>query len=136
VALEQILRRYARRRDVQRALVSAFTLCPDEVRFARALARYKPNLWLFRTHQRCFCGDFVVVDMSSPTPARRSVYVIDLKARSSLVLGGGGAGIQLKNTPWALAALSQRHRVITEDAPAERVVGSREEVLTFLVGTR
>src|SRR5690349_3063427 len=60
---------------------SLFAFKCDELAFARALLARRTNLWLYRTSQRAFAGDFIVVDVSSP-PSRvdsRRAFVIELK---------------------------------------------------------
>src|SRR5579862_2589567 len=50
-----------------------------ERRFARALLERRTNLWLFRTSQRAFGGDFLIVDASEPRIGSRPVLVLELK---------------------------------------------------------
>ena len=65
-------------------LVTAYDMSQPEKEFARRLLRDKRNLWLYRCHQQCFCGDFAVVDMSGTTPHERRVVVAELKERKPL----------------------------------------------------
>lgn len=51
-------------------IISVFAFKDEELAFARALAE-RTNLSLYRVNQRAFAGDFVVVDVSCPTPALR-----------------------------------------------------------------
>jgi len=67
------------RGSVRAAITHAFAFKDDELLFARALLAIQSRLWLYRTNQRAFAGDFVVVDLSSPVVARRPVYALDLK---------------------------------------------------------
>src|SRR5689334_17783326 len=60
-------------------LSERYALKSEEKPFVRELLDRKRNLWVFRCDQRSFAGDFVVVDMSDPRPARRDVLVLDLK---------------------------------------------------------
>jgi hypothetical protein len=88
-----------------RGELEAYALSGPETAFARALLRRKRNLWLYRCHQRRFCGDFVVVDMSaaSPRPAR----VLELKAGE--VPKAGCGGWQLRAAAEAVASLEGAH---------------------------
>lgn len=111
--------------------VSAFAFKNDELSFARELLRRKSQLWLFRSNQRAFCGDFLVVDVSSPRPTRRPAFVLDLKQGAPLRLGGGGCGVQLKAAAHAVAELARRTGVMDPDREAELVTGDATEVLRF-----
>lgn len=109
-----------------------FELCPDEVHFATSmvdtplnLGLRKHNLAIFRADQRRFCGDFICVDVSSPPQVQGNlllpaweVFVLDLKRGAPLQVGGGGAGIQLRN---AADAAAVAHRLV-----ATRAVGAAE----------
>ncbi len=108
-----------------------FDFCNDEKRFARILLERKSNLWLFRTHQQRFCGDFVIVDMSDPDPEQRKVYALDLKQGASLKQGGGGAGIQFKNVPVAVLDIAERTRIISPELVVEKLCGDASEILAF-----
>jgi hypothetical protein len=112
-------------------VLSAYAFCNDEAAFARELLRKRSQLWLFRSNQRRFCGDFVVVDMSSPVVERRPAWVVDLKLGAPLRVGGGGAGIQLRNSDRALAEIADVHGAIAPPLAAERVTGDRREVLGY-----
>ena len=124
------------RLDVSRTslvqLASRFEFKNDEKRFVRELFARKPNLWVFRCDQQQACGDFVLVDMSSPVPALRKVLVVDLKQGGALKLGGGGAGVQFQNAGQAVATIAQERGIILEQAAFERVSGSLEEILRYL----
>lgn len=115
------------------ACVAAFDLTADERQFVDGLIRRHRRFWVFRSNQRRFCGDFVVVDMSSPNPGYRPVWVIDLKHGSRLHLGGGGAGIQLRNRHLAVRELVRGGVTGTETRP-HAVVGDRRVVLEHLLG--
>ena len=110
-------------------LREAFSLSSREMVFARVLLRNKRNLWLFRCHQQGFSGDFVVIDMSDPIPARRVATVIELKARVPLKLGG--AGLQARNAAVAVAELSERG-LLAPSAGFTVVTGDKDEVLAHL----
>jgi len=115
--------RHQVRGRVSPRLVSAFRFKNDERPFALKLLARKPNLWLFRANQLASCGDFFVVDMSSPDPAIRALWVLDLKQGSRLHWGGGGAGDQLQNVGAALSDLSRRFGVVPQDAEPRLLVG-------------
>jgi hypothetical protein len=119
-------------RRVTSSLVAAFRLHSSERAFALELLRRKTNLWVFRQNQRAFCGDFAIVDMSSPDPKQRAVWILDLKLGAPLRLGGGGAGVQLVNAAQAVAALGRRHGVVGRDAPYELLTGDALAVLGYL----
>ncbi len=108
-----------------------FAINNDEARFAKGLLRRRGNFWVYRTHQARFCGDFVLVDMSSPRPAGRRVYVLDLKLGGRLKVGGGGAGVQFRNAALAVGEIA-RGGVIDPSAPYELLSGNRDEVLAAL----
>lgn len=113
--------------------VHSFELKNDERQFARELLRRKSNYWLFRSNQRLACGDFVVVDVSSPAPARRRAFVIDLKQGAPIRVGGGGAGVQLRNAERAIGEL-RAAGVIAVEAPYELVTGDAKALLGFFEG--
>ena len=79
-----------------------FALAAPEVGFARALLARRTNLWLYRSNQRHFCGDFVAVDMSAPRDRR--TYALELKAGEPVRPGAGG--VQLAGLDAALAELA------------------------------
>lgn len=112
-------------------LSEVFDFKNDEREFARELLRRKRNLWLFRTNQRQFCGDFIVVDMSSPDAARRCVFVLDLKQAAELRRGGGGAGVQFQRAGQAVAEVAARIEIIPPEAAFELLSGSQAALLRF-----
>jgi hypothetical protein len=114
--------------------VHSFAFKSDERHFARELLRRKSNLWVFRSNQRLACGDFVIVDVSSPTPARRRAYVIDLKQGAPIRLGGGGAGVQLRNADHIIRALEEAG-VLGAEAVYELVTGDSQALLGFFGAT-
>jgi hypothetical protein len=113
--------------------VHSFELKNDERAFARELLRRKSNYWLFRSNQRHACGDFVVVDVSSPLPDRRRAFVVDLKQGAPVRVGGGGAGVQLRNAGRAIGELRSAG-VLGIEAPFELVTGDSRALLRFLGG--
>ena len=114
------------------ALVSRFEFRCDEALFAREILERKHNVRVFRCNQQRFCGDFALVDMSSPDPARRPVYVLDLKLGGALRKGGGGAGVQFRNAGAAVRALAARTGVVPDGHAFELLAGDRREVLRYL----
>jgi len=115
-----------------RELVMAFEFGSDERGFCLRLAIRKTNLWLFRSNQRRFCGDFVVVDMSCPVPEARRVRVIDLKRSRPLRLGGGGAGMAFRNAPAAVDEIARRTGVVVPGHEVELATGGSAQVLEWL----
>lgn len=109
-----------------------YALKSDEKPFVRELLSRKRNLWVYRCDQRRFAGDFVVVDMSEPRPEHRWVVVLDLKMGAPLVLGGGGAGVQLTNARLAVDAVAARKGLIASGAPYELATGDKDVMLAFL----
>lgn len=112
------------------ALLEQFALSGPEREFARTLLRDKTNLWLFRTNQTRYAGDFIVVDMSAPDArARRRVWVLELKANEKLKTAGG---IQLTNWREALAEIAEHHGIIDANTDAELLQGDPQAVLEHL----
>ena len=64
--------------------------------------------------------------------ARPQVVVLDLKLGAPLVLGGGGAGIQLTQAQQAVDALVARQGVIAPGTPYELATGDKAAILAFL----
>ncbi|NTX01386.1 MULTISPECIES: hypothetical protein [Myxococcus] len=113
-------------------LSERYAMKSDEKPFARELLGRKPNLWVFRCDQRRFAGDFVVVDMAEPRPARRQVVVLDLKMGAPLVLGGGGAGVQLTHAQDAVEGVAARKGVIAPGTPYMLATGDKDVILAWL----
>jgi hypothetical protein len=109
---------------------SLFAFKCDELAFARALLERRTNLWLYRTSQRAFAGDFIVVDVSSPTLASRVATVIELK-RGEPVRVSLPTSVQLRNAPAALRELAGTG-VVADGCNVRAVTGDGREVLTFL----
>lgn len=84
-------------------LLERFAMSGPEQAFVQTVLARRTNLWLYRCNQRAACGDFLVVDVSSPSPADRAAVAIELKAGAPLALGG--ARLQLTNVDAALAEL-------------------------------
>lgn len=111
-----------------RRWLEAFALSGPETVFARGLLARKRNLWLFRCHQRRFCGDFVVVDMSAPVD-ERTAWVIELKLGAPLRFGVGG--VQLQRAPEAVAELSA-NGVLGAHAISDTVMGGGLAIQAWL----
>jgi hypothetical protein len=122
--------RVSLRGHARAAIWHAFAFKDDELLFARALLEARSCLWLYRTHQRAFAGDFVVVDVSSPDVARRPVAGIELKRGEALRLHDG-AVIQLRNVPRVVEAIGTTG-VVDGSRRAPLVTGSAAAVLRFL----
>ncbi len=113
------------------ALLPAFAMSEPEKTFARELLRRKRNLWLYRCNQKNFCGDFIIVDMSSPRPEHRPALCLELKE-------GRGAeplespGLQLRRANEALAEL-ERQTIITGESFRVFFTGGRRGMLKLLL---
>lgn len=114
--------------SVARRWLEVFALSGPETAFARRLLERKRNLWLFRCHQRRFCGDFAVVDMSAPI-GRRTAWVIELK--QGAVLRADVGGIQLQQVE---AALQELAGVIEPVTRYRTVLGGTAAVTDWLEG--
>jgi hypothetical protein len=112
--------------------VGAYAFKNDEEGFARALLARHARLWLYRSNQRAFCGDFLVVDMSSPRPEGRRALVLELKRGAPLRHGGGGAGVQLRNAERAVRGLGVD--MLGESPRWELVTGDGERMLAWIGG--
>lgn len=102
----------------------------DELEFARALLERRTNLWLYRTSQRAFAGDFLVVDVSSPGTDRRPVIVVELKRGDPLRVAMPTA-VQLRNAPAAVREIADTG-VISEACNIHAVIGDADAVLGYL----
>jgi hypothetical protein len=111
---------------------SLFAFKCDELAFARTLLARRTNLWLYRTSQRAFAGDFLVVDVSTP-PARtdrRRVVVVELKRGDPLRVALPTA-VQLRNAPAAVRELAVAG-VVAADCDVSAVTGDAGAVLEYL----
>jgi hypothetical protein len=108
---------------------SLFAFKCDELSFARTLLARRTNLWLYRTSQRAFAGDFIVVDVSSPAPPTRRISVVELKRGEPLRVGQPSS-VQLCNAPAALRELAGTG-VVSEDAPVRAITGDASAVLAL-----
>jgi hypothetical protein len=107
----------------------AFAFKNDERSFARELLERRTELWLFRSNQRAFCGDFVAVDMSSPEPSLRRAFVLELKLGERLRVGRGG--VQLRNAADAVRDAG-RGGVLGAGAGFEVLTGDARNLLGYL----
>lgn len=130
LALFRNNRRCSRRRA--RELLGQFTMHEAEAHFARTLLVNAPYLRVYRSNQRCFCGDFILIDMTLHNPEQRKVYVIDLKRNAPLILGGGGASNQFTRADQAVHAIARATGWIDTDCRYEKVVGDVDVVLNYL----
>ena len=89
----------------------------------------KRNLWLFRCDQKSSCGDFAIVDMSSPQPEGRRLYVLELKSGAPLRFDGKGAEGQLRNSD--LVETCIREQGLAAEI-TDLVSGSEGAVLSWL----
>ena len=124
-----IARQRALRSETRARLRARFAFKCDEERFVTTLLRRRSNFWAFRSGQDAFCGDFVLVDMSCPSPEQRPVYVLELK-RGAARLSAGRADVQLRNAPRAVAQIASETGIIAADAAFETLTGSADVVLS------
>lgn len=114
-----------------RYLYSLFAFKSDEYFFARELVVHKPNFWVFRCNQKAFCGDFLVVDMSAPKAADRSLWLLDLKEGCPLHDGAGPAGAQMIRAARAVAAVHERYDAVLAEQVPTKLVGAALALLTY-----
>ncbi len=108
-----------------------YVLCPDELRFVRALLTRHSRMWCWRTDQAARAGDFALVDMSSPEPADRTTFVVDVKLSAPLIVGGGGGSNQLNRASEAMSSL-RRTGVIEHLRPPVLMTGDRSALIEAL----
>lgn len=113
---------------------SVFAFKCDELSFARALLERRTNLWLYRTNQRAFAGDFVVVDVSSPRRASRRLVALELK-RGERLRAVRPTAIQLQNTPVVVRALADAG-VVHEGCRVDALQGDAGALLEHLTRRR
>lgn len=113
---------------IARRWLEVFALSGPETAFARRLLVRKRNLWLFRCHQRRFCGDFAIVDMSGPARLRRA-WFIELKQGAPLRFDVGG--IQLQQVREAAEELAG---IVEGPERVRTVMGGGATVLDWLEG--
>ena len=112
------------------ALEHAFAFKSDELAFARALLASQSRLWLYRTNQRAFAGDFVVVDVSSPVVARRPAYAVELK-RGAAAKMRDEPSVQLRNADRVVREIAALGVVDSACRPA-MLTGDAREVIAVL----
>ncbi len=112
-----------------------FQVSGPERRFVRRFLRTHRNWWLYRCNQVCLCGDFIAVDMSSPSPRLRPVVVIELKQGQALKLGGGGASNQFQRADQAVANLFDTG-IADSQSPVTLVCGDQDVVLEWIADGR
>ena len=98
-----------------------FALSGPELALARLLLERRRNLWLYRTNQRHYCGDFIAIDMSAPRDRR--TYALEVKTGEPLRVGVGGR--QFTGLPGALAELADvigAGVVVTAQGDGEAIV--------------
>lgn len=119
-------------------LIEQFAMTGPERAFAQAVLQRKTNLWLFRTNQRRFAGDFVVVDMSARgarpgtgpgTSSGRRAWVLELKAAEPVRPAGG---VQLRRARDALDEIAAVHGILPLGAPAVLLRGDPKPLLEAL----
>jgi hypothetical protein len=115
-----------------RRLLQLFQLKSHEKQFVLKLLRESTNLWIFRCNQHRFCGDFVLVDMSSGNSASRKVYVVELKRGVALIVGGRDADVQLANYRIAVEEIAGTRGIVEPDCKVTLLYGDNDEVLEFL----
>jgi hypothetical protein len=111
-------------------LVPAYAMSDPEWDFAKRLLRNKRNLWLFRCHQRRFCGDFAVLDMSGRSPAGRRLLVAELKERRRLDLDVS-PGTQMAQADQVVEQLIDEERLTTA-SEVRLAIGDSEELYAWL----
>lgn len=137
--------KYLQRRDVvarallrlelsprERAELRPFLeLHPNELSFLRAVVRVHTRFHVYRTHQKSACGDFVVVDMSSPRIDHRRVFAVELKSGGAL---SDSPSVQLARVERALREL--RRRGVIGDEVEPRILRGNEEGVLRAIASR
>jgi len=113
------------------ALLERFEFAEYERTFAKTLLRTLTRYWLYRTNQRCGCGDFIAVDMSPPEPRGRRAIVIELKLGEDLVEDRGAKSPQLANHLEAVEEIAQAG-VLDAGSEVTVVRGDPAKVLEYL----
>lgn len=126
--VERLVARLESRSCVRSELACAFAFKDSELTFARILAE-RTHLWIYRVNQRAFGGDFIVVDVSSPKPERRTAVVLDLKRGGRL--REDRPGIQMRNAPRVIENIAASG-VVTKDCPVAYLTGDFRLLLTSL----
>ena len=108
-----------------------FEMRSHERVFVKTVLARRRNLWLFRTNQRKFCGDFIAIDMSPARRVDRRAYVMELKMGDPLVTGG--KRLQCAQHRVAVEELVARD-VLANCSRVELLYGDGAAVLTHLGG--
>ncbi|MGE0710718.1 MAG: hypothetical protein AB7N76_28020 [Planctomycetota bacterium] len=111
-------------------LVRELALGGRERAFALALLRARPNLWLYRVNQRAHAGDFAVVDLSSPRPELRPLWVLELKAGQP-ARSVSPTFLQLRNAVEVARALARAGLVAQGVDDGALLLGAGEELLRW-----
>jgi hypothetical protein len=106
-----------------------FDMRSHERAFVKTMLARRSNLWLFRTNQRRWCGDFIAIDMSCARRADRRAYVMELKMGGRLVIGG--AHLQYAQHRAAIDEIVARE-ILDARSPVELLHGDGEAVLAHL----
>lgn len=133
---ELALARVAATRRADVAVARRVLACAGpERRFARALLERKANLWLLRSDQRAFGGDFVVVDCSPARVEDRAALVLELK-QGAPVARAGPSRHQVRNASAVVAAAARATGALRPDAPFEVLLGDPDALLARLARVR
>jgi hypothetical protein len=108
-----------------------FEMRSHERAFVKTVLARRSNVWLFRTNQRKWCGDFIAIEMSSSRRVDRCAYVMELK--TGVPLATGGARLQCSHFRAAVDELVARG-VLADSSPVELLYGDGPAVLTHLGG--
>lgn len=108
-----------------------FDMRSHERGFVKTMLARRSNVWLFRTNQRRWCGDFIAIDMSSSRRAERHAYVMELKMGERLVIGG--ARLQCAQYRAAVDELVARE-ILDDTSPVALLYGDGAAVVEHLGG--
>jgi hypothetical protein len=125
--------------DLARAIASDRRACrfdhfdmrSHERAFVKTVLARRSNLWLFRTNQRRWCGDFIALDMSCARRASRRAYVMELKMGGRLVVGG--AHLQCAHYEAAIGELVAR-AILDDRSRVELLHGDGAAIIEHLGG--
>jgi hypothetical protein len=106
-----------------------FEMRSHERAFVKTVLARRSNLWLFRTNQRRWCGDFIAIDMSSARRVDRRAYVMELKMGGRLAIGG--AHLQCAQHRAAIDEIVARG-ILDGSSPVELLHGDGAAVLAHL----
>ncbi|WP_394823185.1 hypothetical protein [Pendulispora albinea] len=123
--VERLVARLEHRAGKRAELACAFAFKDSEYTFARELAE-RTHLWIYRVHQRAFGGDFIVVDVSSPDPERRTAIALDLKRGRDV--REDRPGIQMRCARRVIASIAESG-VVGKDCQVAYLTGDARSVL-------